>query len=60
MKTTMKKHNRRLRLGLLGCGPREDGSVGVNGTVSDANSLVGSNRFDRVGADGVTPLSNGN
>jgi hypothetical protein len=35
-----------------------NGSTGTDGTVSAANSLVGSNPGDRVG--GVTPLSNGN
>ena len=37
-----------------------DGSTGVSGTISAANSLVGSNPGDYVGLDGVTPLSNGN
>src|SRR5207302_1952451 len=41
-----------------------NGSMGVRGTVSKANSLVGSNPGaygeDRVGEGGVTPLSNGN
>jgi hypothetical protein len=36
------------------------GSTGVSGTVSDTNSLVGSNPNDRVGNSGVTPLSDGN
>jgi hypothetical protein len=36
------------------------GSTGVSGPVSDANSLVGSNPYDQVGINGVTPLSNGN
>src|SRR5712692_4894136 len=35
-----------------------NGSTGVSGVVSEANSLVGSYARDRVG--GVTPLSNGN
>jgi hypothetical protein len=35
-----------------------NGSTGVSGAVSDANSLVGSSPGDQVG--GVTPLSNGN
>src|SRR5262249_34692864 len=35
------------------------GTVGVNGTVSEVNSLVGSTSNDRVGA-GVVALSNGN
>jgi hypothetical protein len=40
-----------------------NGSTGISGTVSDANSLVGSNNGDVVGArgtGGVTLLSNGN
>jgi hypothetical protein len=36
-----------------------DGTTGVNGTISDANSLVGSNFGEQVGS-GVTALSNGN
>jgi hypothetical protein len=35
-----------------------NGSTGVRGTISEANSLVGSNPDDRVGF-GVAPLSNG-
>jgi len=35
-----------------------DGTTGVVGTVSPANSLVGSTAYDVIG--GVTPLSNGN
>jgi hypothetical protein len=37
-----------------------DGSSGVRGTVSEANSLLGSNANDFVGREGITPLSNGN
>ena len=37
-----------------------NGSTGVSGTVSAANSLVGSNPGDYVGGVMVTPLSNGN
>jgi hypothetical protein len=37
-----------------------DGSTGVSGTVSAANSLVGTNDGDRVGSGSVTALSNGN
>jgi hypothetical protein len=37
-----------------------DGSTGVSGIVSEANSLVGSNPRDQVGQYGVTPLNNGN
>jgi hypothetical protein len=36
------------------------GATGVSGVVSDANSLVGSTDFDRVGDDGLLVLSNGN
>src|SRR5262249_56756703 len=37
-----------------------NGTTGVTGTVSAANSLVGSNPGDYVGSFGITPLSNGN
>jgi hypothetical protein len=37
-----------------------DGTTGVTGTVSSANSLVGSTAGDQVSASGVTALSNGN
>ncbi|WP_417385744.1 hypothetical protein [Gimesia sp.] len=37
-----------------------DGTTGVSGVVSAANSLVGSSQFDNVGRNGVTVLSNGN
>jgi hypothetical protein len=37
-----------------------DGITGVRGTISEANSLVGSNRDDLVGVDGIVSLSNGN
>ena len=44
-----------------------DGNAGIRGTVSNVNSLVGSNpgdRFgnggDQVGSGGITPLANGN
>ncbi|WP_197451697.1 Calx-beta domain-containing protein [Rosistilla oblonga] len=37
-----------------------NGTTGITGVVSDANSLVGSNMYDYVGNAGVTPLSNGN
>ncbi len=36
------------------------GTSGVKGTVSAANSLVGSTTSDQVGSGGVTALSNGN
>ena len=37
-----------------------NGTSGANGTVSAANSLVGSTFNDNVGSDGVTALTNGN
>ncbi len=42
-----------------------DGTTGITGTVSAANSLVGANSMDRVGTDlngnnAITPLTNGN
>jgi hypothetical protein len=37
-----------------------DGGAGVSGAVSEANSLVGSNRNDAVGIGGITVLINGN
>ena len=37
-----------------------DGSMGISGTISAANSLVGSDSGDGVGSGAVTPLSNGN
>jgi hypothetical protein len=36
------------------------GTSGVKGVISSANSLVGSQAYDYVGRDGVTPLLNGN
>lgn len=36
------------------------GTAGVSGTISTANSLVGSTASDQVGGGGVTALSNGN
>ncbi len=36
------------------------GTAGVSGSISAANSLVGSTANDQVGFGGVTPLSNGN
>lgn len=36
------------------------GTKGVSGTVSSANSLVGSKALDRVGSGGITVLPNGN
>lgn len=36
------------------------GSSGVSGTVSSANSLIGSSSFDALGSGGVTALNNGN
>jgi hypothetical protein len=37
-----------------------DGTTGVSGVVSAANSLVGSTAGDNVGSNGVTALNNGN
>jgi hypothetical protein len=37
-----------------------DGTAGAHGIVSEANSLIGSNLFDRIGFGGIIPLSNGN
>ena len=37
-----------------------DGTTGVTGAVSDANSLVGSTESDQVGSRGVTVLANAN
>jgi hypothetical protein len=37
-----------------------NGSTGISGPVSAANSLVGSSANDNVGFSGVTPLTNGN
>jgi hypothetical protein len=37
-----------------------DGTTGLTGAVSAANSLVGSSGQDQVGLDGVTALTNGN
>lgn len=37
-----------------------NGTTGVKGTISSANSLVGTVAGDRVGYDGVTVLDNGN
>lgn len=37
-----------------------NGSTGLSGTVSAANSFVGSNTADQVGLDGVKALTNGN
>ena len=37
-----------------------DGTTGISGAVSAANSLVGTMPFDNVGRNGVTALANGN
>lgn len=37
-----------------------DGASGCGGSVSEANSLTGSNSFDRVGSGGSIALTNGN
>src|SRR5262249_52827396 len=43
-----------------GAGTWGNGTTGVGGGVSVANSLVGATAYDLVGSDGVTALSNGN
>jgi len=47
---------------VVGAGAVSFGSAlsGINGIVSNANSLVGSTASDQVGSNGVTALSNGN
>ena len=45
--------------GGLGAATWADGTIGISGTISSANSLIGSTPGDGVG-NGVTPLSNGN
>ncbi len=37
-----------------------NGATGINGTISTANSLIGSTNLDEIGFDGVTALTNGN
>ena len=37
-----------------------NGSIGISGPVTAANSLVGTSASDQVGITGVTPLTNGN
>ena len=37
-----------------------NGTTGITGAVSGANSLIGSTAFDTLGSQGVTPLTNGN
>lgn len=37
-----------------------NGSSGITGPVSAVNSLIGTHSYDRIGAGGVTALSNGN
>jgi hypothetical protein len=44
----------------VGAGTWGDGTIGVHGPISAANSLVGSAANDRVGSRGVFPLGNGN
>ncbi len=36
------------------------GTAGIVGTVSEANSLIGSHAYDQIGVTGITPLANGN
>jgi hypothetical protein len=54
-----------LAIGSRGAVTWGSGTTGVSGTISDANSLIGSNPGDEVGyateyLSGITPLSNGN
>jgi hypothetical protein len=44
----------------LGAVTWANGSTGLSGVVSPANSLVGTTAYDGVGSGGVTALSNGN
>ncbi len=44
----------------LGAVTWADGTIGITGTVSAANSLIGSQPGDHVGSGGITALSNGN
>ncbi|HAG84181.1 MAG TPA: hypothetical protein DCL61_24250, partial [Cyanobacteria bacterium UBA12227] len=37
-----------------------NGSTGITGTVTQSNSLVGTQRGDQVGSGGVVALTNGN
>jgi filamentous hemagglutinin family protein len=37
-----------------------NGSTGISGTVSAANSVVGTQAYDQVGSNFITPLPNGN
>jgi autotransporter-associated beta strand protein len=46
--------------GSLGAATWGSGTAGVTGTISAANSLVGSSANDSVGNGGITALSNGN
>lgn len=44
----------------VGAATWASGTTGVNGVVSTANSLVGSQQDDRIGDSGIIPLTNGN
>jgi hypothetical protein len=44
----------------LGAATWGNGLTGISGTVSAANSLIGSNPNDRVSSNGITALTNGN
>jgi filamentous hemagglutinin family protein len=46
--------------GGMGAATWGSGTAGVSGVVSSANSLVGANAGDHVGAYGITALTNGN
>jgi hypothetical protein len=47
-------------IGNVGAATWGDGTTGVSGSVSSANSLVGTTASDLVGNFGVTALTNGN
>ena len=47
-------------LPIVGAATWGSGAVGVTGTISSANSLVGSTANDEVGYSGVTAFTNGN
>ncbi|MBK7957831.1 MAG: hypothetical protein IPK03_06710 [Bacteroidetes bacterium] len=37
-----------------------NGTTGMNDTISVINSIIGSNKYDWVGYNGIVPLTNGN
>lgn len=44
----------------VGAATWANGTTGITGTITPANSLIGSSRNDTVGSKAVTPLTNGN